>query len=112
MNCPICGLEVLNDSDSLYLSNRIAHQMGLERQTRINFTGSRAHIACIDDHELIDPSDVPGWTTWHIRHLKKQTAEIKQSIRRLEDAILELPEDMAPRFRDEIQHIRETYPDM
>ena len=89
------------------------------RDRTLATVASPAHPKAIDnlsttyDHRVlpVEPNSLSKWNMLETLRLAEETKLARQAITRLENAILELPEELAPAFRDELHHIRDTYGD-
>ena len=110
--CVVCR-EGLDDDVKVYLDGHYLRQHQI-KTGRTRFLHSRypldfAHPACVEH-----PGDLgeKAYREWAAFTLAKQEAEIRrlgQDLRRLEHALLALPEDMTAAFRDELWHERRNH---
>ena len=110
-SCVVCRGE-LDDDVKVYLDGHYLRRHHI-KVGRARFLHSRypldfAHPACVEH-----PGDLSekAYKEWAAFTLAKQGAEIrdlKQDLRRLEHALLALPEDMTAVFRDELEHERQS----
>ena len=109
--CVVCR-ERLDDDVKVYLDGHYLQQHNI-KTGRARFLYSRypldfAHPACVE--HPVDLSE-KAYREWAAFTLAKQGAEIhdlKQDLRRLEQALLALPEDMTAVFRDELERGRRS----
>ena len=110
MDCIYCK-EAVERNKAVFLSDRVSQQLGLPRQTAPNRSGHYAHAQCVTEPELLEPNALSKWSMLETLRLAEEAKLAKQAITRLENAILELPEEFTPTFRDELHHMRDTYGD-
>ena len=108
MDCVYCE-KAVEESKAVFLSDTVSRQLDLPRQTSPLRSGHYAHSQCVTDPGRLDPNALSSWNMLETMRLVEEARLAKQAIARLENAILELPEEFAPTFRDELQHIRDTY---
>ena len=108
MDCVYCE-KVVDENKAVFLSDNVSHQLGLPRQTSPYRSGHYSHAQCVTDPGRLDPNALSKWNMLETLRLAEEAKLAKQALVRLEDEILELPEEYAPTFRDELQHIRDTY---
>ena len=108
MDCVYCE-KAIEESQAVFLSDRVSHQLGLPRQTSPYRSGHYSHSQCVTNPGYLDPNSLAKWNMLETVRMAEESKLARQAITRLENAILELPEELVPMFRDELQHIRETY---
>ena len=107
MDCIYCK-EVVEENNAVFLSDKVSQELGLPRQTALNRSGHYAHAQRVAEPGLLEPNSFSKWNMLETLRLAEETKLAKQANTRLENAILELPEELAPVFRDELHHIRDT----
>ena len=108
MDCVYCEV-VVKENQAVFLSDTVSHLLGLPRQVSPYRSGHYAHSHCVADPARLDPNALSQWNMLETLRLSEEARLAKLAITRLENAILELPQEFVPTFRDELQHIRDTY---
>ena len=107
MRCIICTKESQGQDEGIPLCPREMNKMGLNIDST---TFPFAHLDCINDPTKLNGAHRTTWFEWNHLRLAARLRQAERDIVRLENAIAELPEPLAASFKDELEHIRATYP--
>ena len=103
MDCEICKA-VIHDKDTAV---NVEVGQGIRKPPGMAWYTPRAHPQCVRHPERLGhPADFDKWTQGMIRHIDDRVDRTEQAIQRIEDALLELPEDMMPQFRDQMGQLK------
>ena len=69
------------------------------------------HYKCVEDPENLEQDQQRIWNLIATATNKKNLESMRKDIRRIEDELLHSTDPALTTFRDEIQYIRETYPE-
>ena len=108
LGCINCD-EVVEDNRSVFISARASEQLGLREQRSLSLSGHYAHSQGVTNSGYLETSAHAKRNMLETLRLSEETKLTRQTIVRLVNATLELPDEFAPKFRDQLQHIRDIY---
>ena len=112
--CVVCKDELSEDA-GVFVSDYYVrrHRLDVAPVARFvsTFSSNYAHSGCIEFPADLDEQAFKRWVAQSVTQQKDAINTIRRSLRRINNALLALPEDLTATFRDELEHERRTYGD-
>lgn len=103
LECRECGLAIdPNQRNAVYLGRRYRNAMRIEPPTDHTVPEMYAHAGCIRHPKELDGEAFKQWTILKLEAGDEARLEIRQSMARIEKAVLDFPGDGFEEFRSEL----------
>ena len=114
VTCVVCKDELSEDA-AIYIPERYVRRHHPDAVPAASFVSTLssnfAHSVCVEFPAELDEKAFKRWVVQSLTQQRDANAAIRRSLRRINNALLALPEDMTATFRDELEHERRTYGD-
>ena len=114
VECVACKGE-LDEAVGIYVSEHYISRHKLEVKRTVSFYSryslNYVHPGCVESANLLDDKQFKKWTWFTMAQQRDEAAAIRRGLKRIENALLALPEETTAVFRDELEHERWTYGD-
>lgn len=102
MICVKCQQPIEDEREQIYLNLRYLKDSAIVPSLPFTHDWAHAHPDCVDHPERLGTDDHCKWLTFQVQ---RNAA----AIRRIEDAIMQLPDEWVADIKDQLMHMRDTY---